>query len=297
MVRQLHDGMVARVIDSESVSEAFAVTNGVKEGCVIVPTLFSRMFSVILMDEYLDECPGVRIANRTDGHLLNHRRMHFQSHVSTTTVHELLFAEDCALNTTSEEDIEKFGRIINTERTVVMYQPTPRSVPHSVNGAQPQLVENFAYLVSTLSRSTRIDDEVARRISKASLTFGRLRNTIWNPHSFHLNTKQQARRLIHFHLTCLPRRLKLRWQDWIPDTVVLQWTGRLGIYVLLSQLQLRWSVHHVRMDNERPPKRHFYGDVVTCSRRQGGQIHRYKDTLRTSLKRLQINPANWKDLA
>nr|VZI39990.1 unnamed protein product [Spirometra erinaceieuropaei] len=51
------------------------------------------------------------------------------------------------------------------------------------------------------------------------------------------------------------------------------------------------------MDDERLPKRLFYGDVATGSRRQGGQIRRYKDTLKFSLKRLQINPTNWEYLA
>nr|VZI02592.1 unnamed protein product [Spirometra erinaceieuropaei] len=90
MVRQLHDGMMARVTDNGAVSEAFAVTNGVKQGCVLAPTLFSLMLSAMLMDAYRDERPGIRIAYRTDGHLLNQRRMHYQSRVSTTTVHELL---------------------------------------------------------------------------------------------------------------------------------------------------------------------------------------------------------------
>nr|VZI48221.1 unnamed protein product [Spirometra erinaceieuropaei] len=105
MVRQLHNGMMARVTDNGAVSEAFAVTNGVKQGCVLAPTLFSLMFPAMLMDAYRDERPGIRIAYRTDGHLLNQRRMHFQSRVSTATVHELLFADDCTLNTTSEEEM------------------------------------------------------------------------------------------------------------------------------------------------------------------------------------------------
>ncbi|VDL98804.1 unnamed protein product [Schistocephalus solidus] len=62
MVRQLHDGMMARVIDNGTVSEAFGVTNGVKQGCVLAPTLFSPMFSAMLMDAYRDERPGIRIA-------------------------------------------------------------------------------------------------------------------------------------------------------------------------------------------------------------------------------------------
>ncbi|BHF67789.1 hypothetical protein SprV_0301081800 [Sparganum proliferum] len=57
MVRQLHDGMMARVTDNGAVSEAFAVTNGVKQGCVLAPTLLSLMFSAMLMDAYRDERP------------------------------------------------------------------------------------------------------------------------------------------------------------------------------------------------------------------------------------------------
>ncbi|BHF72906.1 hypothetical protein SprV_0401597700 [Sparganum proliferum] len=337
MVRQLHDGIMARVTDNGAVSEAFAVTNGVKQGCVLAPTLFSLMFSAMLMDAYRDERPGIRIAYRTDGHLLNQRRMHFQSRVSTTTVHELLFSDDCALNTTSEEEMQRSmdlfsaacknsGLVINTQKTVVTHQrppnsATPPNAPQiSVNGTQLQVVESFPYLGSTLTRNTKIDDEVANRISKASQAFGRLQSTVWNRHGLQMSTKlkmyravilpmvlygaetwtvytKQARRLNHFHLSCLRRLLRLNWQDRIPDTDVLERTGILSIYTMLRQMQLRWSVHLVRMDDERLPKRLFYGDVATGSRRQGGQIRRYKDTLKSSLKRLQINPTNWEELA
>ncbi|BHF85553.1 hypothetical protein SprV_1002872000 [Sparganum proliferum] len=250
MVRQLHDGMMARVTDNGAVSEAFAVTNGVKQRCVLASTLFSLMFSAMLIDAYRDDRPGIRIAYRTDGKLLNQRLMHFQSRVSTTTVHELLFADDCALNTTSEEemqrsmyiysvDCENFGLVIHKQKTVVMHQPPPNSAPPPpnapkviVNGTQLQVVENFPYLGSTLSRNTKIDDEVANRISKASQAFDRLQSTVWNRHGLQLSTKlkmykavllptvlygaetgtvytKQARRLNHFHLSRLRRILSL----------------------------------------------------------------------------------------
>nr|VZI27468.1 unnamed protein product [Spirometra erinaceieuropaei] len=221
---------------------------------------------------------------------------------------------------------ENFGLVINTQKTVVMHQTPPNSAtapnaPHiNVNGTQLEVVENFPYLGRTLSRNTKIDDEVANRISKASQAFGRLRSTVWNRHGLQLSTKlkmykavilptllygaetwtvytRQARRLNHFHLSCLRRILRLNWQDQIPDTDVLERTGILSIYSMLRQMQLRWSGHLVRMDDERLPKRLFYGDVATGSRRQGGQIRRYKDTLKSSLKRLQINPTNWEELA
>nr|VZI27138.1 unnamed protein product [Spirometra erinaceieuropaei] len=207
MVRQPHDGMMARVTDNGAVSEAFAVTNGVKQGCVLAPTHCSLMFSAMLMDAYRDERPGIRIDYRTDGHLLNQRRMHFQSRVTTTTVHELLFADDCALNNTSEVEMqrsmglfsaacENFGLVINTQKTVVMHQPPPNTATASsappqisVNGTQMQVVENFPYLGSTLSSNTKIDDEVDNRISKTSQAFGRLQSTVLNRHGLQRNTK------------------------------------------------------------------------------------------------------------
>nr|VZH91167.1 unnamed protein product [Spirometra erinaceieuropaei] len=50
MVLQLHNGMIARATDDQAVSEAFAVTNRANQGCVLAPTLFSLMFSTMLMD-------------------------------------------------------------------------------------------------------------------------------------------------------------------------------------------------------------------------------------------------------
>ncbi|BHF59549.1 hypothetical protein SprV_0100250900 [Sparganum proliferum] len=59
MVRQLHDGsMMARITDNLVFSEAFAVTNEMKRGCILAPTLFSLMFSAMKMDAYCDERPG-----------------------------------------------------------------------------------------------------------------------------------------------------------------------------------------------------------------------------------------------
>ncbi|VDM04787.1 unnamed protein product [Schistocephalus solidus] len=66
---------------------------------------------------------------------------------------------------------------------------------------------------------------------------------------------------------------------------------------MLRQVQLRWSGHLVRMDDERLPRRLSYGDVATGACQQADQKQRYKDTLKKSLKQLQINPATWEEIA
>nr|VZI44444.1 unnamed protein product [Spirometra erinaceieuropaei] len=66
MLRQLHDGMIGAIY------EAFAENDGMTQDYVLVPTLFSLMFSGIMMNVYRDERPG------TDGHLDKTMIMHQQ---------------------------------------------------------------------------------------------------------------------------------------------------------------------------------------------------------------------------
>ena len=54
MVRQFHDGMLAQVKNDGEFSDPFLVTNGVKQGCVLTPTLFSMMFSALLTAAFQD---------------------------------------------------------------------------------------------------------------------------------------------------------------------------------------------------------------------------------------------------
>ena len=48
IVRQFHEGMLARVQKDGEFSNPFPVTNGVKQGCVLAPTLISMRFSAML---------------------------------------------------------------------------------------------------------------------------------------------------------------------------------------------------------------------------------------------------------
>ena len=91
MVRQFHDGMQARVQNDGEYSEPFLVTNGVKQGCVMAPTLFSMMFSAMLTDAFQDVDAGIPIRYRFDGKLLNIRRLQTKSKLQTDVVDKLLY--------------------------------------------------------------------------------------------------------------------------------------------------------------------------------------------------------------
>ncbi|BHF76349.1 hypothetical protein SprV_0501944700 [Sparganum proliferum] len=196
--------MTTRVTQNTPASEARAETNEMKHICVTATKIFNLIFIATKSEAYHDERPGIRITYRTDGQTHSQRRMHSQPRVSTTTVHELLFASDCTLNATSGGNMQRSmdlftatcdnaNFIVNTEKTMVIHQPPPNAAYNAhhinMNGAQLQVEDTYIYLSSTLSCSIKIDEEVASRISKASQTLGRPQSTVRNRHGLHLSTK------------------------------------------------------------------------------------------------------------
>ena len=149
------------------------------------------------------------------------------------------------------------------------------------------------------------------RIAKASAAFGLLRGGIWDQSGVRLDTRLKvykavvlptllyacetwtvnqwhAKRLNHFHTSCLIKLLKIKWQDRIPDTEVLKRAGMQSVHTLLKLARLRWTGHVTRMPEERLPKKILYGELQVGKHSHGGQKKRYKDTLNASLKDFNI---------
>ena len=101
-----HNGMNARLV-SGSKGDELLVTNGVKQGCVLAPTLFSFLFSMILLSAFKDSDPGIQIMYRTDGGIFNTQRLKAKTKVTKSFVRDLLYADDCAIVAHSEDDLQR----------------------------------------------------------------------------------------------------------------------------------------------------------------------------------------------
>ena len=88
-------------------SDPFPVTNGVKQGCVLEPRLFSMMFSSMLKDVFKDGDNGIPIRYRFDGKLFNLRRLQAKSKVQTEVLDEFLCADDMVKGIPTEEKMQK----------------------------------------------------------------------------------------------------------------------------------------------------------------------------------------------
>jgi len=205
-----------------------------------------------------------------------------------------------------------------------MFQPAPGNQYHepqiSVNGQTLQATETLTYLSITLSCNANIDAEINNRISKASSTFGRLREKVWERRGISLETKlkvysavvhttlpygsetwtayirRHEKQLKHFHLRSLQTLLHICWQDKAPDMEVLKQTNFPCIITIMRKAQLRWAGHVSRMPDNHIPKQLLYAELCQGKRTVGGQTKLFKDSLRVSLKDFYISSDSWESL-
>ena len=123
---------------------------------------------------------------------------------------ELLFADDSALVAHSAEDMQKivdafsdaskkFDLKVIIKKTDVLYQPnSTRTREEDIidDGNKLNSVLEFTYLGSTISSNGCIDDEIQSRMAKASASFGRLRQRLWNNHPVSMRVKGKIYRAI-----------------------------------------------------------------------------------------------------
>ena len=198
MVIQLHEDQHGQVRLNGDLSEPFPITNGLKQGCVLAPTLFTIFFSMMLKqatEGIVDDEDTVYIRYRLDGSLFNLRRLQAHTKTREQLIRDLLFADDAALVAHSEralqcltscfaEAAQLFGLQVSLKKTEVLHQPAPREEyhpPHITTGVDVlKPVHQFTYLGCAITSDAKIDREVDNRLAKANSAFGRLYKRVWN---------------------------------------------------------------------------------------------------------------------
>ena len=330
LIQSFHDNMKGTVQYDGEYSSAFAIRTGVKQGCVLAPTLFGIFFSTLLNNAFRESREGIYLHTRSDGGLFRLSRLRARRKIRRRTVKDLLFADDAAFVTHTEEELQSlmdrfsktcqdFGLTISIRKTNVMVQGAdPPNI--YINGTKLDVVDQFTYLGSTITTDLSLDTEISKRIGKASATLSRLTQRVWANKMLSINTKiavyracvistllyasetwtlyaSQEKRLSSFHMRCLRRILGISWKDRITNNEVLQRANMPSMITLLRQRRLRWLGHVSRMEDGRIPKDLLYAELAEGKRATGRPQLRFKDVCKRDLKAIDVEVGNWENLA
>jgi len=337
ILKSLHCGMQANVAQGSSISKKFAVSSGVKQGCVLAPTLFSLYLSAMLEVAFTGANEGVYIQTRHDADLFKVSQFQAKTKTSQKIVREMLFADDSALVAHEEESMQvlvdrfsaaakQFSLKINIRKTECLYQPVknvnPVPSPKEINVEGEGLVQckNFVYLGSTISSNARLEHEISLRMGKASAAYGLLKTRLWENHRVTTRIKckvyravvlssllygaetwtvyrSQVQKLHAYMMRHLRQIMGIVWQDKITNAEVLQRADLPSMEDILIVKGLRWLGHVHRMDKDRLPRQLLYSQLSMGKRNQGRPRLRFKDVAKRNLKRRDINLGTWQTTA
>lgn len=329
IIKSFHTDTKATVQFDCSTSEPFDIRSGVKQGCVLAPTLFGIFFSLLLNHAFGSSTEGVYIHTRSDGNLFKPSRLRSKRKIRKAVVRDLLFADDAAIVAHSVGDLQNlldrfsqacsdFGLTISKKKTKILSQGVPNAPSFTIEGEAIDNVEKFVYLGSTIASNTSLELETSCRMGKAYSAFARLAARVWDNPKLTIKTKcavysscvlstllyaseswttsrRQESKLNSFHFRCLRRILGITWRDRITNVEVLRRTGLPTLFYMLKLRRLRWLGHVFRMEDGRIPKDLLYSELSTGNRKVGRPALRYSDVIKRDLK--DINIGNWEEIA
>ena len=140
MIKVFHEGITGQVLSRGNMMEAFAISNGVKQGCVLAPVLFNTFFTCMLSHAVRDLEKGVYIRYQLDSSLFDLHNLTAKTKGHQDLIQEALFADDCALVTHTELDLQLkldrfseasklFGLTISLGETELFHQLAPNMNP------------------------------------------------------------------------------------------------------------------------------------------------------------------------
>ena len=171
---------------------------------------------------------------------------------------------------------------------------------------------------SPTSSNGCIDDEIQRRVAKASASFGRLRQRLWNNNHVSMRVKgkiyraivvstllygaeawtvySDVKKLHAFMMRHLRSIMTITWMDKVTNKEILVRTGLPSMEDLLIRKNLRWTGHLMRMSPDRLPKQILYSQLSSGQRKRGRPRLRFKDTIKRNLKLRDIKTDSWASL-
>ena len=228
LIKNLYWNQTASIQTEDGYSSSFPIKRGVRQGCVLSPSLFN-VYTEMIFREF-DDMPGVKLC----GEYLNNLR----------------YADDTVLIAESEEELQKlvdavkegslaYGLEMNTKKTKTMIVRRDTKdgsrVNIKVDGVVLEQVESYQYLGQIITEDGRCENEIRRRIGIAKTNFLKMKDVLVTKklsmetrkkilHCYIVSTLMYAaetwvinvaewKKLEAFELWALRKMMKVSWKD------------------------------------------------------------------------------------
>ncbi|KAF6205810.1 hypothetical protein GE061_019984 [Apolygus lucorum] len=263
IIKAMYEGYECQVVHDGVLSESFHIHSGVKQGCVLSPTLF-----IIVLDAVMWGAVGGR--KRGIQWTLNER------------LEDLDFADDLCLISQRFTDLQAklsaldiaaagVGLRINSSKTKEMRIKARTDQPLVLRVANVERVDSFFYLGSVVTEEGGSDQDVRTRIRKANGAFVQL-YPVWKSGHISRRTKLRifntnvksvllygcetwkvsvaiTKRLQVFVNRCLRRIMKIWWPETIRNEELWQLTEQEHIGTEILRRKWRWIGHTLRRED------------------------------------------------
>ena len=175
IVENLYENTECAVVINGQLTEWFSVEVGVRQGCLLSPTLFN-IFLEFVMKELLSLSPSIQFDDNMSVDL---------RYADDTTLLSTVF-EKLKLSTKElERACRKWGVKINGAKCRVI---SPDDDDIQIDNTPVEKVDTFVFLGSSLPGT---QEDVERRIAMASIAFGRLRQSVWSKRDLSYSLKMR----------------------------------------------------------------------------------------------------------
>ena len=296
MIQALYNNATSAVLLNNQTGEFFRTTVGVRQGCLLSPTLFNLFLEKIMQETLHDHVTTISIGGRP--------------------VCNLRFADDIDLMAGSNSELQElttklserasaYGMEISTTKSKVMVNSVrDASVNITMNGEQLEEVSYFKYLGATLSKDGSCSTEIRTRIATATAAMARL-TRVWKSKmsfatKYHLYKSlvvsivlygcetwtlhaEEERRIQAFEYKCMRRLLKISYREHKTNKFVWQQVeSHVGTQEhLLSTVKRRKLAWYGHVTRHNSLCKTIMQGTVEGGRRRGRQRKSWSDDVKT----------------
>ena len=293
-IKELYAKATSAVLVQGTVGKWFHTSVGVRQGCLLSPTLFNIFLERIMTDALEDHKGTVSIGGRTITNL------RFADDIDGLAGNEGELAD---LVKRLDETSSRYGMEISAEKTKLMTNSAqPITTKITVNGTEVETVDQFKYLGAIISEEGS-KREIIARAAQTTAAMTKLK-TVWKDQNISLKTKvmllhalimsiflyaceswtlnaELQRRIQAVEMRCLRRILGISYMDHITNeevrqTITQQVRHYEDLLTTAKKRKLSWYGHVTRSNGL---SKTILQGTVQGKRRRGRQRKKWADNI------------------